>query len=650
MDPTLTIGTVPYQIIDGVPTVPVVKTGFHVVVSGAKGPKGAPQLQMKVVPSPAKGVPTVVPKGVPTVVPKGVPSTQNWYTRLPETIVNDIARDRDVAVNGKFSQKCEQLTRYDEIMPDWLESVLVITIDTLQALRGTKLLMFGVIHNIPVPTIPRLTDRDVMNYMRAYILLKDPDHPRRVILPSILNSCSPECLSELLVTKGVTETQMRFLSKDDRKRILMAGSLQTEEVVRLSALATRYHNLFAGPAAASLCLLYQCEMDDEATKCSVVQKPPHPLENVILTLSQHNPQQLAPKLGIAIPLSQTGATAAYLQTNIPHYRSVFTRESNFSLVPLEQLRTRPREMSSRYLEKLSDFEIFDYFGVYLPYDSRPSLLTAYLNLLREPRFMYPTKRSLTASINPETISGTPITDINVFMVCYGSPERYYTYEITDLIGAFYKDSETGIAAFRHPENTNLNFSDTDVDFLVKLLTSFSPSPEIKILTETIQAIVIDAREFIAGDRELLSAMQKFLPVIKDKIRAFLHEVFECGMYMRRWKGPGHPYPIRAEDTRAPNWEDVSVQQCIGRIFHHLRDMGKDAADFCMRLKLCEYQRDGTIEHGHIKFKAEWKNVVSGENCIRIASARFVGTGYHYLRVLFRITIPALRVHEVRAIS
>lgn len=647
-----------YPLIDGVPTVPIVSGAqapapIPVPVPVPAQPTGAvPRIQaVPVVQPPAPVVvkqPVIPPPVVvkPPVIPPPSPKPPLMlYARLTEAIVDDIARARDVAVGGKFAEKCELLTRYDEIMPDWIESILTITIDNIQALRGNKLHVFGALHGVTPVNLRGATDRDLMNYIRARILLNDPAHPRRVILPSVLRSCSRECLG-LLATSHITTTQMRFMTNDDVINVLTWGAMPPEKEKELTDLAARYHTLFQGRHTDVMYRLYECEAGDEASKCEAVRKPVHPLESVILTMDQHNPQELAPKLGMAIPLSQSRRSREYLHDNIAQYRHIFVRNPALTVTPLAELKRLPRGEVIQLLQQLTDFEIFDHFEVYLPYRNRHELVSVYAGVLTGSRFMYPSKRSLTTSVNAETISGADVTDVTVFMVCYGTLERYHTYEVSDLVGSFYKDPDTGISSFRHPEDTTKVFDDAEITALKELLDCFAPSAEIATLRGAIEQIMVDARELITGDREFINTLRAFPPDSKEHIRLFLRGIFECGMYMRRWKGPGHPYPVHENDTKAQDWTDESVQQAIGLLYHIIREMGTNATVFCMRLKLCEYERNGTITHGQRMFREEWNGVTAGDNCIRMASRRFIGTSYHYLRILFRETLAGFDVKDV----
>jgi len=304
-------------------------------------------------------------------------------------------------------------------------------------------------------------------------------------------------------------------------------------------------------------------------------------------------------------------------------------------------------MSSRdltnYISELTDGEIFENIGVYVPYDSRDELVTNIVAAITRLRFMYPSKRSLVRSHNKETLMMTEITDVETFMVCYGTALKYYTYELADLTAAFHRDEETHVMEFRRPENPNLRFTQNDIEGLVRLLQCFPPTPDIALLIERINEALIDAREKIAHDDVARRELLVFDKATQGLVREFLRQIFFTGMYMRRWKGPGNPFPVAENDTKDKKEPDEKVTHEVGTGMEILKQMGPLARAFCMNLKICQYNRDGGIDHGAITFNGEWDGVVKGNQCIRMASTRFIGTGLHYLRALYRETIPGIDV-------
>jgi hypothetical protein len=300
-----------------------------------------------------------------------------------------------------------------------------------------------------------------------------------------------------------------------------------------------------------------------------------------------------------------------------------------------------------YISKLTDTEIFTNIGIYVPYDSRTELVNNTVATFSRLQFMYPTIRMESRSYNKETpIIGTDITDARSFMICFGTAPKYYVYEPEELTGAFYRDDETGIMEFRRPENINAKFTLNDIEGLRRLMTFFPPSPENNALIATIDDGLIDAKEKIAYDDVARTRLLPFDENTRQLIRMFLKQLFYTGMYMRRWVGPGAPFPLKTETTKTTKEPDAKVTEQLGIGIEYLTQMGKAAKHYCLNLKICEYNKNGGIDHGNLSLEREWENVIKGTQCIRMASSKFVGTGYHYLRAIFRETIPGMDIRAV----
>jgi hypothetical protein len=261
--------------------------------------------------------------------------------------------------------------------------------------------------------------------------------------------------------------------------------------------------------------------------------------------------------------------------------------------------------------------------------------------------MFPSLRIPSRSYNKETpINLTSIDDIDSFMICYGTTLKYYMYEPSDLTASFYRDEETGIMEFRRPENVQNKFTSRDIEGLRRLLSCFPSTPDIQALISVIDEGLIDAKEKIAYDDVARNGLRQFDANTRTLIQHFLRQLFYTGMYMRRWAGPGNPFPLKADTTHATKEPDAKVTEQLGLGIELLKQMGLAAKNFCLNLKICEYTNTGSIDHGTAILSNEWTAVVKGTQCIRMASSKFVGTGYHYLRALFRETIPGMDVKAV----
>jgi len=333
----------------------------------------------------------------------------------------------------------------------------------------------------------------------------------------------------------------------------------------------------------------------------------------------------------------------YLLNYLYEYAHILTR-GNLQVIPNERLAERPSEQIRHYLQQLTDREIIETVGVKTntPYrseiiDQTADLLDANMQMF----FLIDRTRAKYHSINQETTSGTSISDESVFMFGFGNALRYYTYEIADLLGSFYTDSVTGVTAFRRPENPQLIFTVDSMEDLTSFLELIHNTPGIETLQrriETIYNIAEDEDQYLADitvELPVMTAEQRSL------VRDFLREIFYTGMYMRRWKGPNHPFPLVESDTRCEIDPEPIVQQHLTIARALLDRMLPNVRSYVLNLHAIQYTHGGVIAIEKQAFLEEWQEVIAGRQCIRMASTRFVGTGYYYLQKLFQETIPGM---------
>ena len=570
----------------------------------------------------------------------------NPYIKLSRPILDNIATERDITLTGSNVDRANQLFEYDHIMPDWIQSIMMNDIDTFQTLAGTKLYVFGALNGVDYSNLPGLNNRDITNYTRVCILMNTPNHPARGVLPGLIGSLSRNILEIFAVKMGIPHGHLRFISLPELRTAVVSNNTSHIPIDSINNVVRRYHLLKDHKYSQLIDDLYNIN-DDETAWVNVSRSEPTPMENVILNLDNFTDAQLIETFGMAVPISWGNNVRRYIVNNIVLYNKVLTR-GKIDPIPIEVCVFMRTHDIIEYISKLTDREIFEHTGVYVPYNSRAELVTNIVTTITRQQFMYPSSRSLARSQNKETLMMTDITDIGIFMICYGTALKYYVYELEELINAFHRDEETRIMEFRRPENFNLKFSHSDIECLLQLLQSFPPTGDIIALIKIINDGLIDAREKIAHDdiarRQLLTFDKSSQVLIRD----FLHQLFIVGMYMRKWKGPGHPYPLTKASTQnthgKPNEEipeKVPPELVLAREL--LWKMTGECQTFCMNLKLCEYNSNGGIDHGMTSLENEWKGVIKGENCIRMASTRFIGTSLHYLRALYHENIPGIDV-------
>lgn len=568
----------------------------------------------------------------------------NPYTKLPRDILERIITERDIRVSGSFSSKAAQLFELDQIMPDWIESVIESTIDNFHKLVTNKVYIFGILNNVSYCDLPRLSDKDIVNYTRVSILLNTPGHHSENMLNYWIDRLSQEILKIFANKLGISDNVVKFIPINSLKNAIATRDITQADIATADLIAERYNKLKSHKYRQQIIELYGIRNSDDWVR--IAHSQPDPMELLIVNLDTYDDIQVIKSLGMAVPPSFADAIKIYIVNNIVAYAKILER-GFLDQIPSEVLVFMDRPSLKGYFEKLTDLEIFDTIGVYVPYTNRHELIDNITSCVSTPRFMVPCQRSYERSKNKTTIMMSDITDTSVFMVCYGTALGYYTYELEDLLLSFRRDEETHIMSFKHPENQSLRFSIKDIEGLVELLKCYPPNNEINTLIERIDEVFINERETINHDiiasRELDTFNNSDSILVKD----FLRHIFYIGMYMRRWKGPGHPYPLAESDTIDkkidPNLK-VNQELFIGREI--LDKMSNKARTFCMNLKLCQYSRTGTIDLNGNVFRNEWIGVLEGENCIRMASSRFIGTGLHYLRALYRENISGVDVTAI----
>ncbi len=574
----------------------------------------------------------------------------NPYLRVPLSIIQEIAREREVTLTGSRQEKAEQLYSFDQILPDWILSITTKGRTNFQELSMNKLYIFAVLNNIHIDDINGLNNREMVNYIRVCLILNDTNPSIMKIRSDLIGRLDKKLLDIFGRKMGLTDSQLLFVSTDELKTSVINNALcVNRETINMAA--QRYDQLRGHRHSRLIRELYS--ITGESVWIRVARSPPHPIESIILNLDKYDPATISTQLGMIIPPQYSNNLRGYIESNIVKYSSYLTR-GKIEVAPLNILHLVPLEQLIEYFSKFTDTEIFNMIGIYVPYSSRTELVNNIISTITEQQFMYPCCRNIDRSINKVTVTLTDVTDQNTFMVCYGTAFSYYSYEIEELTEAFYTDRDTGLMDFRHPENPNLKFDASAIEGLRSLLSCFPNQGAITELLRRIDAIIIDSREKIEYDNIARRNLKRFNDQTRTMIKDYLEHLFYTGMYMRRWRGKdeegrNYPFPLTKESTKADALPDAEVSDYLQNGIRMLKDMGKLASSFCMTLKLCEYNEDGSISTGKAELTSEWNAVITGEQCIRMASSKFVGTGYHYLRSLFNHTIPGMNVRLVARI-
>lgn len=602
----------------------------------------------------------------------------NPYIGLPQAIINKIAEERDIQLTGSLSNRADQLHQFDKIMPEWVQSISTKDFDNVNILTGTKLYIFASLNNINVHAIlnNNLKGKDLINYIKISLLFNNTNNQKEK-LTKLINSVDRNILNIISCKLQIPKNYFKFITTEQLRIAILNENINHININNISLFDERYNILTTHKYSNLLNDLYKVGRDDNIwIKCS--QNKPHPMESTILNIDKISIQDIINCYGIIVPLQFSNDTKSYVLENIVSYASVVTRKIT-EFIPLEVLvfsiYRKNTDDINKYLSQLKDTEIFANIGVYVPYTSRNELIINIINCINNHTFMSPTIRQINRCHNTMTITGTEITDTSIFMICYGIATKYQMYELGELINSFHRDESTGCINFRRPDMMHTNFDRNDIESLIRLLQSFPITDEITQLLNIINEGLIEEREKIAFDSVARKQLSYLDQKSKQLIKKYLYQIFYIGMYLRQWQGPGTPFPLKEQTTRQTYLPhiyndktlaeqyielknsgfqisilDAKSSREIGVGLEILKSMNEKARNFCFNLKVCQYNKKGTIDTGTLTFKTEWDGVVKGTQCIRMASSEFIGTGYHYLRVLYQETIPGIDVCSIDRVA
>jgi hypothetical protein len=407
-------------------------------------------------------------------------------------------------------------------------------------------------------------------------------------------------------------------------------------------------------------------------KYAVAVSVPHPLERAIehiigvmydnkLSLQQINKvgAEYALKIGMLIPPNIDGKIT-YLWDNISWYRSILTRPATIG--PLNKDILSGNILSDdevKYaLEPYTDLEIFTYTGVYLPYNSRRDIINNVNAVRRNRLFFVPVARNCG---NTETITTLDNTaDMKNFIIGYGTLFEYFCYNLEDFDENFTEYPIEGLVnvtrfRFRKPNILNEDFTLDEIRGLVKLLDRYTNIPGVNNTLQNIHNGVKLIREMTNYDRDVLARFDLLSGADKPIIREWLHQLFYTGMYMRRWRGPGFPYPVLKKDTQGED-PNIKVNEELTILGYYpiprnaptgvsgiTARLSANGQTFVNELRSIEYvrgddnirvprQEDRTI--GYYLDRVRKTNM-----CIRMASSILAGTASYYLGLFFDENIP-----------
>ena len=388
-------------------------------------------------------------------------------------------------------------------------------------------------------------------------------------------------------------------------------------------------------------------------------------EHCIFELSADNINKISRRLGMVIPSNSNYLD--YFLSNISNYKNISTCCKRSP--DIKTLSKLSRYNFTNKLLLLPDDEIFNIFGCRWYYDNRISLIHNAWSILHDnSNFFILDPHERNKCYNCFTaVMHNDINDPNILIIGYGNIlGPCLGFELTDIEVSF-ETGEEGDFKFRIPDPNQTiaqsqYFDSIQVTNLKLLLLQYKHSDHLKqfevinLIDIVVAKINSGLASFISSSQDSFKARKYFSSLdltLQLAIKNVLIKLFEAGMYARRWKGPGHKFPLLEHETNHPvpaSELNLTFTVSLSSFLQHISALPDDLQQFIYGLKvyrivngniqlLNNYPLKDLIHKVGCTFAAKPSQDSDEPACFRLASVMLIGTAYYYLRFFCHYNIP-----------
>jgi len=582
------------------------------------------------------------------------------YDRLTVDEIDGVGRARDVQLTGTTIARQEQLIHLDAVFPDYTNGIYETPFLDLSEMERKVLKMYMSMHEIPVP--PPHAKYDYEKYCFAYQCIRYKvskfGSGRKTDISTFLywrfdnpmyRDIAVTLFSHLPYTLELcNDTEIFTLIECHMNSDMNTAAYKLKHTILQGQLSERYNMLKNSNKWEALRKLYRIPGIVRGY-LPIANASPHPLESVILNLSQYDPAELIKQFGIILP--PNADEYVYLRDNLADYGPIFTRIPT-AIYPKLNILT-PAERKS-FLEQCTDRELLNHYGIKTTGTARLQNIDQLMYLAVNKSFMLLHHRN--NAVNDETTMLTMVTDYTIFMIAYGYLESYRVYELSELIQAFteYRIDNGKRYVFKRPEDPRTYFRIEDMKTLRGLLEGYTTASFKNDVMDLLLIINVGMADLEANclpsDDEVYKHFCDLSPIMVGLWKKFLYHTLDTGFYMRRWRGPGTPYPILDAETRRST-EDETNDIVAKRMIESeaiLQELTLSTPKLLEKLLSCSY-KNGVITSNDMFFKVLWKKLYRGKMCIRQGSVPLIHSCHHYL-LLLGASLPDVDVKALQEIS
>lgn len=346
------------------------------------------------------------------------------------------------------------------------------------------------------------------------------------------------------------------------------------------------------------------------------------------------------QMEVAVPPNWNHAT--YIRANVHLYHDLLDR------IP-DSAKLMHIEYARKIYEKLNDNVLISMIGGYPVFENRMSLVNNILNMLYVKNWfvlLSPDMNKVRNKDGVTTLLSTldDLAEEGAVVLAYGNSREYVFFEAEELMTSIrieeveHENMKEKMWVFQNPQGGT--FSSVTLYTLLEL-TSIIAHLDQRIAQLHVHVLTALSENSSYSEEEI--GLRDTYAQLDDKerktISQFLETIFHMGMYMRRWGGPGHPYPIKEEDTKSKDASfEIKITECVNVIDNLLKEF-----------KLLHQFYIVNCGKKERRFVTLFNTVKDGNYCIRSASKRFISTAVWYRLLLMKDTWPDIDINQIDSI-
>lgn len=517
-----------------------------------------------------------------------------------------------------------------------------------------------------VPTGPKPNDFQ-QAVIEGYSVLDNPTFMGQYRNDLIMNNDDQAVIYWARLLQAYPEMAVRFF--ETLKKPKQSLVMETIRLIYKDQKINRVQELYTLMTGAPLRIPLDVEAEDRLAKISrltpaylsvlsslyngqtdpkeIVKLKKNPLEDVFLKMvfsPSDKVIEVAASIGMVIPERLSSITPRqYFFLRLLEYLPVIMRSSG---PPLDTI--IKNEISTNDLSRYTDQEILAVIGN-REFSSRNDLISKALTAINNKTFFLLNEIDKNRAINQMTILYEDISELEPPYLVFGSVLRYRVYTLDELNGAWYPEVPQDPASimFRKPEETAVYFNEEAITSLKALLFQISSIPSELLLDK----IIIGSAARDIRNRAALNFKDLLRRINTTPFKKIFEDIFYMAMYMRRWQGPGHSFPLKERETiNRPN-PDTRAGMIAYRLFQEFETIPDEIIEKFGELR-CLVLSDSRGRFAYINQRLGdiLAKVYVGEYCIRMASKMLVITSYYYLMIFFNERIGGIAPEEMDEIQ